>query len=82
MEIKTKYNINDKVYFIHGNKIIHNKITSIDISIYERNNKVIQNIRYTIDLGNLFGRRICDTFTSRNEEELFLTKEELIKSIE
>lgn len=82
MEIKTKYNINDEVYFINGNKITHNKITSIDISIYERKNVVKQIIKYTIDLGNIFGRRICDTFTSRNEEEIFSTKEELIKSLE
>lgn len=29
MEIKTKYDIGDNVYFIHNNKIIHNKITRI-----------------------------------------------------
>lgn len=81
MEIKTKYNINDEVYFIHGNKIRYNKIYRIDIIIYEENDKVIPRIKYTIDLGIKTGR-VCDTITSREEEELFSTKEELIKSIE
>ena len=81
MEIKTKYNIGDEVYFIHGNKIIHNKITRIDISIREeRNEKVIPRIEYTIDLGFRTGK-ISDTLTSRIEFDIYSTKEELIKSI-
>ena len=81
MEIKTKYNIGDEVYFIHGNKIIHNKITRIDISIRkERNEKVIPRIEYTIDLGFRTGK-ISDTLTSRIEFDIYSTKEDLIKSI-
>lgn len=80
MEIKTKYNIGDKVYFIHGNKITCNKIISIDISIYDRKNNGIPKIEYTIDFGFRTGK-ISDTLTIRPEEELYSTKEELIKSI-
>lgn len=80
MEIKTKYNINDEVYFIHGNKIRYNKIYRIDITIHEENDKVIPKIKYTIDLGFKTGR-VCDTITSREEEELFATKEELFKTL-
>lgn len=80
MEIKTKYNVNDYVYFIHGNKIRYNKIYRIDITIYEENDKVIPKIKYTIDLDIKTGR-VCDTITSREEEELFATKEELIKNL-
>lgn len=80
MEIKTKYNIGDDVYFIHGNKIRHNKITRIDISIREERNKevIIPRIEYTIDLGFRTGR-ISET--SRIECDIYSTKEELIKSI-
>lgn len=81
MEIKTKYNINDEVYFIHGNKIRHNKIIRIDITIYEEDDKVIPRIKYTIDLGIKTGR-VCDTITSREEKEVFSTKEELFKTLE
>lgn len=82
MEIKTKYNIGDEVYFIHGNKIIHNKIRRIDISILEERKKniIIPRIEYTIDLGFKTGR-ISDTLTSRIEFDIYSTKEELIKSI-
>ncbi len=82
MEIKTKYNIGDEVYFIHGNKITHNKITRIDISIREERNKnvIIPRIEYTIDLGFKTGK-ISDTLTSRIEFDIYSTKEELIKSI-
>lgn len=82
MEIKTKYDIGDNVYFIHNNKIIHNKITRIEISIAGLKNKEesIAMVEYTIDLG--FAEKVRDTFTTRLEFELFTTKEELFKTLE
>ena len=83
MEIKTKYDIGDNVYFIHNNKIIHNKITRIEISIargLKNKEESIAMVEYTIDLG--FAEKVCDTFTTRLEFELFTTKEDLFKSLE
>lgn len=82
MEIKTKYNINDEVYFIHGNKIFKKKISHIDIYIKEGIDKiVISLIEYTIDLEFSTGR-LGERFTTRLESDIYLSKEELIKSIE
>ena len=83
MEIKTKYNINDYVYFIHGYKILHKKIS--DISIYIKSvgkeKKIISLIEYTIDLELTTGR-LGDNYITRLESAIFATKEELYKSME
>lgn len=82
MEIKTKYNIGDEVYFIHNNKITHNKISNIDIYIkLSRDKKEILLIEYTIDL-ELSTGRLGDNYATRLESALYSTKEELIKSLE
>ena len=82
MEIKTKYNINDEVYFIHDNKILHKEITSIDIRITRASTnkeESIAMVEYTINLG--FAEKVRNTFTTRLEFELFSTKEELLKTL-
>lgn len=82
MEIKTKYNIHDYVYFIHGNKITYKKISDINIYIKVGFNKeVITLIEYTIDLENNTGR-LGDNYTTRLESDIYSSKEELIKSLE
>ena len=82
MEIKTKYNINDEVYFIQGYKIFKRKISDINIYIKkDRDKKVISLIEYTIDL-ELSTGRLGDNYITRLESAIFSTKEELIKSIE
>lgn len=82
MEIKTKYSIGDEVYFIHNNKITHNKISNIDIYIkLSRDKKEILLIEYTIDL-ELSTGRLGDNYTTRLESALYSSKEELIKSLE
>lgn len=82
MEIKTKYNINDEVYFIQGYKIFKRKISDINIYIKKDiDKKVISLIEYTIDL-ELSTGRLGDNYITRLESAIFSTKEELIKSIE
>ena len=82
MEIKTKYNVNDYVYIIHNNKIIHKKISHIDIYVKEAlNKKIIPLIEYTIDFENSTGR-LGDNYTTRLESEIYSSKQELIESLE
>lgn len=73
MEIKTKYNIEDEVYALYKNKVAKVKIKGIESSV--GNFGTI--IKYTTDMvEGLFESN--KVFT---EEELFKTKEELLKSL-
>lgn len=73
IEIKTKYNIEDEVYALHKNKVAKVKIKGIGSSV--SNFGTI--IKYTTDMvEGLFESN--KVFT---EEELFKTKEELLKSL-
>lgn len=65
MEIKTKYNIGDKVWLMHNNKCVLKRIENISIDV---SNMYIQ---YLFD-GN-------DIWLS--EKYLFPNKEELLKSL-
>lgn len=76
MEIKTKYNIGDEVYFIHNNKVNNSRIKSIEVTcisnydaLYPTEPKVV--ITYHVMINNT---RYC-------EYDLFKTKEELINSL-
>ena len=66
MEIKTKFNPGDIIWCIYENKAIRSKITGVGISVYE----TVSTIEYTIDKDE----RI-------NEDKVFSTKEELLKSL-
>ena len=70
MTIETKYNIGDKVWFMNEGEPTSEKIVRIDVEQYEQK----QFVEYTVIL--------CDVIlTSFYEEEIFPTKEELLKSL-
>lgn len=70
MTIETKYNIGDEVWFMNEGEPTSEKIVRIDVEQYEQK----QYIEYTVIL--------CDVIlTSFYEEEIFPTKEELLKSL-
>lgn len=70
MTIKTKFSIDDKVYFIYNNKVYFAPIRAINIQVtYTYSIK----IKYTISYDSLT--------TCINEDSIFKTKEELIKSL-
>lgn len=66
MKVSSKFNIGDKVYFITDNKVQRSDITGVSISVLGGETKV----EYTLH------------FDSTIDENLvFATKEELIKSL-
>lgn len=71
MTIETKFNINDTIWFILRDKIRNGKISSINTQI--NRHKDIE-IKYGV---------VCDTLTVSvlNEDSIFRTKEELLKSL-
>lgn len=70
MTVKTKFNVDDKVYFIYNNKVYYAPIRSINILVtYTYSVK----IKYTVNYDSLT--------TSLCEESIFKTKEELLKSL-
>jgi hypothetical protein len=82
MEITTKYNIGDEVYFINNNKVCKDIITSVHITydIYKDKQHSQKNI-YCLKnphKNNLGGLRYEVLFTDDN---LFLKKEDLINSL-
>lgn len=71
MEIKTKYNIQDEVWYLWENKIATNWISMIEISArYEYGQISKPFIKYTIG-----------TSIGLPEERLFISREELLKSL-
>lgn len=70
MQIQTKFNVNDIVYFIFNNKVCSAPITSINIHVskYEK-----LRITYTV--------YHKDLTASLHEYSVFSTKDELIKSL-
>ena len=75
MDIKTKYNIGDSVFFMNDNRVWQGEIESFDIGFSQRSSgeKYIT-ISYCVK---------TEFFTnfSVSEHKLFLTKEELLKSL-
>jgi hypothetical protein len=69
MDIKTKYNINDDLYYMEANRV--NTLTVLSISINIDKNK--KEIFYHSKIG-------VYNYT-HEEHKLFKTKEELIKSL-
>lgn len=80
MTIETKYNMGDKVWFIHENKLCFKLIVSISIRPAVR-------ISYSSPTGLIPTERIFYRFKiglteiSKKEEEVFPTKDELLKSL-
>lgn len=70
MTIETKYNIGDEVWFMNEGEPTSEKIVRIDVEQYERK----QFVEYTMVLSDVI-------LTSFYEQEVFPTKEELLKSL-
>lgn len=78
MEFKTKYSINDVLYFMYDNKIVRDVVCGIRLECLrddEVNNAI--GVAYSLDG---FEYRDKD-YEWLDESELFATKEELIKSL-
>jgi hypothetical protein len=70
MEIKTKFNVLDEVYFMHENKVHRAKIIALLIEVYKQSPSIIKT-----DITYKFG------YVRKPEELVFKTKEELLKSL-
>lgn len=68
MEVITKYNINDKVWLIIDNQAVRANITRVIISVESTDSCKIS---YSLNYGS----------TEYPEDQLFSTKEDLIKSL-
>lgn len=78
MTIETKYNINDKVYFIATNKIHLGKIYEINnINIYNDGNNAIVVIKYNLEYGLKNNKKLI----TLGENDLFPTREKLIETL-
>ena len=74
MEIKTKFNVFEKVYYMHDNVVKSGEITKINITCSSNTTPLIQ---YELE-GSIF---YDDKYRIRNEDEVFATKEELLNSL-
>ena len=67
MEVKTKFNVGDMVWYIYNNKVSHLDVTAVSISVYSDSDPIIKyTLHYDYEL---------------DESKLFTTKEELLKSL-
>lgn len=85
MEIKidTKFNLEENVFFIEGNKIQQAYIKEVNItSRITRNTFQKAVFSHTVSYGLRRYYSIDSKLLKKSEKELFATKEELIKSIE
>lgn len=85
MEIKidTKFNLEENVFYIEDKKIKHAYITRIDINVNvvrtpTNKLRIMQRATYDFLEDNNIGKPII----TKDEYELFATKEELYKSME
>lgn len=65
MEIKTKYNIGEMVWFMYDNICVLKKVENINIDVYHKY------VQYMFDENSIW----------LSEKHLFSTKEELLKSL-
>lgn len=72
MNIETKFNVKDKVWFMEDNKPVVETIWNIEISLGDNSPKV----KYIF-----FHKKSNDNHRYFLEEEIFATKEELLKSL-
>jgi hypothetical protein len=75
MEINTKFNIGDKVFYIHNNKLCKGVVRDIHVLVFPVGLK--RNISISYSIRNSFNIEIADFF----EKDLFETKEELINNL-
>lgn len=72
MEIKTKYNIGDKVWWINDNKALTGEILSVHFHQWSDESVTKE---YTVEQYAVSGGHVV------NEKYLFPTKEELLKTL-
>lgn len=75
MEIKTKFNIGDKVFYIHNNQLCKGAVHDIHVLVFPDGLK--RNVSISYSIRNSFNIEIADFF----EKDLFGTKEELINNL-
>ena len=78
MEIKTKYNIRDKVWLMQSNKALELPINSISINISE---EAGANFEMIIKVNVIYCICINGCYLHFTEDELFPTKTMLINSL-
>lgn len=70
MIVTTKFNVNETVWFMHRNKVTSGKIIGINLHA----NSISSHTNYNIDALVSIDKRIF-------EDQLFRSKEELLKSL-
>ena len=71
MEVNSKYNINDIVWVVNGNKVIQQKIQSVETTSYVNEKEIVKTeIEYTFIGGSKLP-----------EDRVFKTKQELIDTL-
>lgn len=78
MEIKTKYNVGEELYFIYSNKVTKASVISVTININEAEVITKYKIRFKTSSKNSFSSSIDKNVL---ELELFKTQEELLENI-
>lgn len=73
MTIKTRFNIGDKVFFMHRNKVNEDTVIKIEIAIYISRATNLEE-RTTI-------YRLKDENNTTKEDNIFASKEDLLKSL-
>lgn len=73
MKIETKYNIGDEVYLRYDNQIKNGTVREIDMNIRRGPNELVILIHYDLVCG--------DKYLYGAEDEVYATKEELLKSL-
>lgn len=80
MKIETKFNIGQEVYFMFNNKVQHAEVLEIDVTVTHLNKECPDakiNCRYEVNFKDIVG----GGFKFYEEYELFVSKEELLKSL-
>ena len=71
MEVNSKYNINDTVWVVNRNKVIQQKIQSVETTSYVNEKEIVKTeIEYTFIGGGKL-----------HEDRVFKTKQELIDTL-
>lgn len=74
MKIETKFNVNDKVYFVRENKINKGTVYGIEIDVGKTNKKkIVTDLSYRVWNGT--------SMTMLSESKIFATIEELTASL-
>lgn len=93
MRIETKYNINDELWFMMGNRIHCKKVIDVKIEAKGKTQYKVANGRGLVPTGNYLhedtiisyimesGPKGCFFIDPVKEKDLFKTKKELIKSL-